>query len=73
MRVEERIAIGHNGTLDYRFTIDDPASFAARWTVGFPITPARGPLFENACHEGNYSMPLILSGARAEERRDSAR
>ena len=73
MRVEERIAIGHNGTLDYRFTVDDPASFAARWTVGFPITPARGPLFENACHEGNYSMPLILSGARAEERRDSAR
>lgn len=73
MRVEERIAIGDDGTLDYRFTIDDPASFAAPWTVAFPITPARGPLFENACHEGNYSMPLILTGARAEDRRDEAR
>lgn len=73
MRVEERITIGNNGTLDYQFTIDDPTSFAGPWTVAFPITPARGPLFENACHEGNYSMPLILNGARAEERRDSAR
>ena len=43
-------------------------SFAGPWTVTFPVTPATGPLFENACHEGNYSMPLILSGARAQER-----
>jgi hypothetical protein len=34
----------------------------------FPITRAAGPVFENACHEGNYSMPLILRGARAQER-----
>jgi hypothetical protein len=72
MRVEERIAVGANGRLDYQFTIDDPESFARPWTVAFPITRARGPLFENACHEGNYSMPLILSGARAEERRNAA-
>ncbi|MDA1092085.1 MAG: hypothetical protein O3A25_02260 [Acidobacteria bacterium] len=71
MQVEERIASGDDGTLDYQFTIDDPESFAGPWTVSFPITPTAGPLFEHACHAGNYSMPLILSGARAEERRSA--
>ena len=55
-------------TLHYEFTAHDPESFAGSWTVTFPITRAAGPVFENACHEGNYSMPLILSGARAQER-----
>ena len=68
MQVVERISLADDGTLDYQFTIDDPESFAAPWTVAFPITRAIGPLFENACHEGNHSMPLILRGARAEER-----
>ena len=67
MRVVERFTRTPTG-IDFAFTITDPESFAAPWTVTFPITSAAGPLFENACHEGNYSMPLILSGARAEER-----
>jgi hypothetical protein len=33
-----------------------------------PLTATRGPMFEYACHEGNYSLPNILAGARAEER-----
>ena len=41
--------------------------------MAFPITRATGPLFENACHEGNYSMPLILRGARAQEREQRRR
>ena len=72
MHVVERFTRTPDG-IDFEFTVIDPESFAAPWTVTFPITPAGGPLFENACHEGNYSMPLILTGARAEERRAAGR
>jgi len=68
MQVVERFSPTEDGAIDFAFTVDDSESFAEPWTVMFPITPAAGPLFENACHEGNYSMPLILSGARAQER-----
>jgi len=68
MRVVERFTLSPDGTIHFAFTINDAESFAGPWTVTFPVTPATGPLFENACHEGNYSMPLILSGARAQER-----
>ena len=64
----ERIRFAGPDTLHYEFTAHDPESFAGPWTVTFPITRATGPVFENACHEGNYSMPLILRGARARER-----
>ena len=67
-RYVERIRLAGPDTLHYEFTTHDPDSFAAPWTVTFPITRATGPVFENACHEGNYSMPLILRGARAQER-----
>jgi hypothetical protein len=68
MRVVERFRIGDRETIDFEFMMDDPESFAGPWTVAFPITRRTGPVYENACHEGNYSMPLILSGARAIER-----
>ncbi len=67
-RYVERFRLAAADALHYEFTVDDPASFTGPWTVMFPITRAAGPVFENACHEGNYSMPLILSGARARER-----
>ncbi|MYD85102.1 MAG: hypothetical protein F4137_24155 [Acidobacteria bacterium] len=67
-RYVERIRLSDADTLHYEFTADDAESFAGPWTVMFPITRAIGPVFENACHEGNYSMPLILRGARAQER-----
>ena len=68
VRYVERFRRAAEGVLEYEFTASDAESFAAPWTVAFPITRATGPLFENACHEGNYSMPLILRGARAKER-----
>ena len=68
VRYVERIRRSGMHALDYEFTAYDAESFAGPWTVAFPITRATGPLFENACHEGNYSMPLILRGARAQER-----
>lgn len=60
-------------TLDYSLTIRDPEAFAGPWTVRFPIERTTGPLYETACHEGNYSMELMLRGARAEEERERAR
>lgn len=68
MRLVERFTLIDAETLEYEVRVDDPESFAGPWTVSFPITRATGPLYENACHEGNHSMPLILSGARAQER-----
>ena len=68
VRYVERLSIGAMNTIDYEFTAHDTESFAAPWTVTFPIARATGPLFENACHEGNHSMPLILNGARVQER-----
>ena len=68
MRVVERFRISDAGVLEYAFTLSDPESFAGPWTVAFPIPRALGPVFENACHEGNRSMPLTLNGARAVER-----
>ena len=72
MRLVERFTVTDADTLAYEVTVEDAESFAGPWTVAFPITRAIGPLFENACHEGNHSMPLILNGARAEERAQEA-
>jgi hypothetical protein len=51
----------------YRFTIDDPTAFAKPWTAELPFLSAPGPIYEYACHEGNYALVDILTGARAEE------
>jgi len=55
-------------TLLYEFTVDDPATFTRKWTAAVPMTRAPGPIYEYACHEGNYALPAILAGARAEEK-----
>jgi hypothetical protein len=54
-------------TLVYQFTIDDPGWYAAPWTAQLPMTKSEEPIFEYACHEGNYSLPAILRGARMKE------
>ena len=66
----ERFTLADANTLDYRMTINDPKVYAAPWTVRLPIPREEGyGYFEYACHEGNYAMPNLLSGSRAEERR----
>ena len=54
-------------TLDYQVTVDDPATFTRKWTAQIPMVKSTEPLFEYACHEGNYSLEGILKGSRAEE------
>ena len=54
--------------LMYEFTVNDPDSFTRPWTVQIPMAKTDGPLFEYACHEGNYGMEGMLRGARQQER-----
>ena len=52
----------------YEFTVNDPTAFMKPWKGEVPMIASQGPLFEHACHEGNYGLAGILSGARAEEK-----
>ena len=69
LRVVERFTITDANTLTYRATVEDPSVFVRPWTVELSMARTAGPLFEVACHEGNYGIANILSGHRAEERR----
>ena len=64
----ERFTRVDEDTLEYTFTVNDPDTWATPWTASMPMQRADTPLFEYACHEGNYSMEGILSGARADDR-----
>ena len=67
-RLVERFTRVGPDAIDYRFTVDDPRTFTRPWTVSMPMTEG-GPIFEYACHEGNYAMRNMLAGARQEESR----
>ncbi len=54
-------------TLLYEFTVDDPETFTQPLTAAIPMKSSDAPLFEYACHEGNYGMANLLTGARALE------
>ena len=54
-------------TLRYEYTVDDPTTFARSFTVALPMKRSGDDIFEYACHEGNYGMANLLSGARAAE------
>ncbi|HJT87081.1 MAG TPA: hypothetical protein VJ732_04475 [Bryobacteraceae bacterium] len=69
MRLTERFTRVDPDTLLYEFTVNDPAAFARPWTAQIPSVRSDGPIFEYACHEGNYGMYGILSSARAEEKK----
>jgi hypothetical protein len=68
MRLVERFRRVDADSIDYQFTLEDPKTFTKTWTVAAPMAKTDGPLYEYACHEGNYAMEGILSAARAEEK-----
>ena len=68
LRLTERFTRVDAETINYEFTVDDPTTFTKPWTAAIPMTKAEGPIFEYACHEGNYGMTNLLSGARTEEK-----
>ena len=55
-------------TLLYRVTFDDPTTWTRPWTAEIPWKATEGPIFEYACHEGNYGMTGTLTGGRAEDK-----
>jgi hypothetical protein len=69
LRVIERFTLSDPDSMLYRFTVDDPTVYTKAWTAELPLTRSKKPMFEYACHEGNYSLKNSLTGARAEERR----
>ena len=69
LRVTERFTRVADDTLVYRFTVEDPETWDASWTAEMPMKQTIGPIFEHACHEGNYGLTNILAGAREEDRR----
>ena len=69
MRLIERFTRVAEDTILYQFTVDDPATWARSWSAEVPMKKTIGPLFEHACHEGNYGLSNILAGALVEEKR----
>jgi hypothetical protein len=65
--IEKWTRVGPN-TIHYEVTIDDPATWASKWTLMIPLKRTDDRIYEYACHEGNSGLAGILSGARAEER-----
>ena len=69
IRLVERFTRVDEDTVRYQFTVDDPATWARPWSAELSMKKTVGPLFEHACHEGNYGLYNTLVGARAEEKR----
>jgi hypothetical protein len=68
MTVVERLTRVDENTINYEFTVTDPGTYTAPWGGQVPMKALNGRIYEYACHEGNYALPAILSGARYEER-----
>ena len=67
LHLTERFRRLDEETLEYAYTVDDPVTFSSRFTAVQTMKASAGPLFEYACHEGNYALTNALSGARAQE------
>ena len=67
LHLVERIRRVNEETLLYSFTVTDPTTWTQPWTVELPMRRSDLPMFEYACHEGNYGMEGTLSGARVIE------
>jgi hypothetical protein len=64
----ERFTRTSADTLSYQFTVEDPTVWTRAWTAVVPMRKSDDPIYEYACHEGNYAMASILAGARAAEK-----
>ena len=73
MKLIERLTRLNAETLEYKYTVIDPDTWTSPWTASIPLRLSDSPMYEYACHEGNYAMPHILSGERAAEREAAAK
>jgi hypothetical protein len=68
LHLVERLTRVDADTLLYEFRVDDPKTWTKPWAASVPMKKMQEPLYEYACHEGNYAISNILSGARVQER-----
>ena len=73
MNLVERFTRVDADRLEYEFTVTDPETWTSSWTASIPMRRTDVPMYEYACHEGNYAMPNILAGQRAEEKAATAK
>jgi hypothetical protein len=66
LHVVERFSRMNANTLLYRFTVDDPTAFLKPWSGEYTLAADAGPIYEYACHEGNYALPNLLRGAQVQ-------
>ncbi len=71
LHVTERFTRIDENTIVYRFTVEDPGTWTRPWSGETLMRKTKGPIFEYACHEGNYGLVDILAGARAAEKKTS--
>ena len=68
----ERFSLLDRDTLLYQFEVDDPSAYTQRWKGELTMSRTSGPIYEYACHEGNYALPNMLNGFRTSERQPSS-
>ena len=68
LHVVERFTLTSPNTITYRFTVTDPTVWTKPWSGELIMNRTKGPIYEYACHEGNYGLANILAGARAAEK-----
>ncbi len=73
IHVIERFTRSSDTAITYEFTVEDPATWTKPWTGQLQMAKIPGPVFEYACHEGNYGMANNLSGERALEAQAAAK
>lgn len=73
LRVTERFTRVGDTRINYSFTAEDPSTFTQPFSAEIPMNLTTDRLYEYACHEGNYSLPGVLAGARLEEKETAAR
>mgnify|MGYP003700267275 CR=1 FL=1 len=66
-RIIERFSRTAEDEILYQFTVEDPNIYSQAWTAELSYYPQEEPMYEYACHEGNYALPGILAGARRQE------
>jgi len=69
LTLTERFKRLDDSTIDHEYTVHDPDTYTRSWTARIPMRRFAGPLYEYACHEGNYGMENLLRGARVQESR----
>ena len=68
LKVTERFTRVDEATILYEFTIEDPTTYTEPWGGEIPFKRFDDLVYEYACHEGNYALSAVLSGARYQER-----